>query len=114
MSKISIIFITLLISSFSYSQCKDIFIGNVYQFENDGLFITSVFENNKSDYYIDIYFNDEFNQDDLDLKHIDSYGNRQEINKSIANKAFNLTGLDTIYFYSKLNDLIGYGLYKKN
>lgn len=114
MKKNLVIIITLLILSNSYSQCKDIFIGNIYQFQNNDLFFASILENNNSDYYIEIFFNEDFEKDDLDLKYIDSDGSiRQEINKNIANKAFNLKGLDTIYLYSKFNDLIGYATYKK-
>ena len=97
------------------SQCKDIFIGNVYQFKNNDLFLASILENNNSDYYIEIFFNEDYDKDNLDLKYIDSDDSiSQEINKNIANRAFNLKGLDTIYLYSKLNDLIGYGTYKKS
>ncbi len=113
MKKHLTIFITILIISNSYSQCKDMFIGNIYQFNNNDLFFANVFDNNSSDYYIDIFFKDEFDKDYLDLEYTDDFEIRQVIKKDKVNEAFNLRGLDTIYFYSKLNDLIGYGTFKK-
>ncbi|WP_100609978.1 hypothetical protein [Confluentibacter lentus] len=115
MKKNLAIIITILILSNSYSQCKDIFIGNLYQFKNNDLFLAKILDNNSSDYYIDIFFKDEFDKNNLDLKTIDDFENsRQTIKKEIAIKAFNLKGLDTIYFYSNSNELIGYGIYKQS
>lgn len=110
MNKIFTIFITLLISSFSYSQCKDIFIGNVYQFKNI------------DEYYINIFFNEGFKykssintiMDNLDLLVFEDDGiSRKRIKIDCATKYFNLKGLDTIYFYNNYNELIGSGIFKR-
>lgn len=109
MNKISTIFITLLISSFSYSQCKDIFIDNVYQGKNS------------DEYYINLYLNEGFDYEssintikaNLDLIDFEEIEFSSRIKTDYATVYLNLKGLDTIFFYNKYNELIGSGIFKR-
>jgi len=92
------------------SQCKDIFIGSVYQFENT------------DEYYINLFFNEGFEykssintiMDNLDLLVFEDDGiSRKRIKLDYATKYFNLKKLDTIYFYNNFNELIGSGIFKR-
>lgn len=90
------------------SQCEEIFIGRVFQF------------NDSDEFYLNISFKDQLDYEssvrtiksNLDLLVFEGEGIlRKRIKKDFVEEYFNHRGLDTIYFYDRNNELIGSGVF---